>query len=110
MKRRWLGQSCDRQGVIPEVGGLHTNAEAAASLSEDCVQASGDIALGCSDVSVLVGGGDPRAEQSSLEGVAPASADLLTLGWYSMARVGGLWMWSGEYVLASIAMVAHKLS
>ena len=62
MKRHWSGQSCDRQGAIPEVGGLHTNAEAAASLSEDCVQASGDIALGCSDVSVLVGGGDPRAE------------------------------------------------
>ena len=113
MKRQWSGQSCDRQGVIPEVGGLHTNAEAAASLSEDCVQASGDIALGCSDVSVLVGGGDPRAvslASLSLEGVAPASADLLTLGWYSMAKVGGLWMWPGEYVLASIAMVAHKLS
>ena len=77
------------------------------------VQASGDIALGCSDVSVLVGGGDPRAVSLaylSLEGVAPASADLLILGWYSMAKVGGLWMWPGEYVLASIAMVAHKLS
>ena len=63
MKRRWSGQSCDRKGIIPEVGGLHTSAEAEASLSEDCVQAMGDIALGCSNVSVLVGvGGEARAD------------------------------------------------
>ena len=67
MKRRWSGQSCDRKGIIPEVGGLHTSAEAEASLSEDCVQAMGDIALGCSNVSVLVGvGGEARADCLSL--------------------------------------------
>ena len=55
------------QGIIPEVGGLHTNAEAVASLSEDCVQAAGDIALGCSNVSVLVDdGGELRADCASL--------------------------------------------
>ena len=67
MKRLWSGRSCDRQGIIPEVGGLHTSAEAAASLSEDCVQAVGDIALGCSNISVLIDdGGEVRADCASL--------------------------------------------
>ena len=67
MKRLWSGQSWDRRGIIPELGGLHTSAEAAASLSEDCVQAAGDIALGCSNVSVLVDdGGEVRADCASL--------------------------------------------
>ena len=67
MKIHWPGQSCDLRGIIPEVGGLHTSAEAAASLSEDCVQAVGDIALGCSNVSVLVDdGGEVRADCASL--------------------------------------------
>ena len=72
------------------MGGLHTSAEAEASLSEDCVQAMGDIALGCSNVSVLVG-------------VSP--------GWYMMASGGGLKRCgcSGEYISASMSMVLHIL-